>query len=69
MWRWKDSSYGSNFWPKLVICDAEPDVRVRIRRGIVDVEHERPSLRAVVPVAVYKVSPKREYIRLFFLLL
>ena len=43
---------------RAIICDAKADVRVGVRRRIVDVEHKSPILRAVVPVAVEKVPPK-----------
>ena len=43
---------------RAIICDAKADVRVGVRRRIVDVERESPILRAVVPVAVEKVPPQ-----------
>jgi hypothetical protein len=34
-----------------VVCEAAPDVRVRVRGGVVDVQIEQPGVRAVAPVA------------------
>jgi len=34
-----------------VVCEAAADVRVRIRRGVVDVQIEQAGVRAVAPIA------------------
>ena len=39
-----------NFW-HVFVCEAAADVRVRVRRSVVDVQIEQASLRAVVPIA------------------